>query len=585
MFFQFWLGLLLVAVGVSATSSKDPRWQQDPPHKRDPTPTTAPAAPTIDKSQFVSTQDGSFHVNNSEFKFIGTNAYWLSALNSDEDIDHVLGNISQFNITVVRTWAFNDVSTIPENGTWFQLVANGTTSVNLNETTGLPKLDRMVAMAEKHGIYLLFSLTNNWNPIASDPIANSTNAIFRRDVLTNNSLPRNTLSNDYGGMDAYVRAFGADTHDAFYTNETIIQAFENYTTQIVQRYVNSTSVLAWEIANDPRCNSSVAANASCNTNTITNWHNRIANLVKSKDPNHLVSSGTQGFQCMDCLKLFDKPLAPPPPGPSAAPNARRSKVVPLTKKALLQERKEAWKLSRALKLRSEPRSAQGVQVRGKWTSTLTRRQDDVGVGSAFDGSSGVDSDDILSIPNISFGSFQLFPDQNQYAPDDPSLSAFNNTLQAGLQWIQKHGESSQRTGKPVALTGFGLVTQDSAPFFVPFNSTVAPFAADQIGNFTTNSSITPFGVTQEQQNDAYTQWLQQGILSGLAGMIQYQWGQGNLTAMNGTAISPVITENGIQPVQDQNGVSPNDGYSSVGVGQVPTEGTLQAAAQQFGPDA
>lgn len=135
-------------------------------------------------------------------------------------------------------------------------------------------------MAEKHGIYLLLSLTNNWNPLPGDNHTNSTSgALQRRDVSTNNSLPRNTLSNDYGGelsctksqpkseyasvgMDAYVRAFGADSHDAFYTNEvcsmaiytgvepqrnqqTIIAAFENYTTHLVARYVNSTSVLAW----------------------------------------------------------------------------------------------------------------------------------------------------------------------------------------------------------------------------------------------------------------------------------------------------------------------------------------------------
>jgi hypothetical protein len=31
------------------------------------------------------------------------------------------------------------------------------------------------------------------------------------------------------------------------------------------------------------------------------------------------------------------------------------------------------------------------------------------------------------------------------------------------------------------LSGFGLVTQDNAPSFVPFNTTVAPFANDQFG--------------------------------------------------------------------------------------------------------
>ncbi|KAJ7273706.1 glycoside hydrolase family 5 protein [Mycena haematopus] len=571
----------LAALGVvGATSSLDPRWNDhDARWKTDPTP-------TVDKSHFVSTSGTNFRVNNSDFAFIGTNAYWLPALNSDEDVDSVLGNISLANITVVRTWAFNDVSEIPENGTWFQLVANGTTSVNLNETTGLPKLDRIIAMAEKHGIYLLFSLTNNWNPSPLDNTtvnSTSSNTLLRRDFFTNNSLPRNTLSNDYGGMDAYVRAFGADSHDVFYTNETIITAFENYTSQIVSRYVNSTAVLAWELANDPRCNSSIGATPSCNTTTITTWHSRIATFIASIDKNHLISSGSQGFFCADCPKLFQK-TSPPPSRPSAAVS-RRQTIEPLTKKRILQERKEARKITRALNLESQPLSAgAGVRIRGKWVSTPTRRQDDVGVGSAFDGSEGVDSEDILNIPEIGFGSFQLFPDQNQYAPDDPNLSAFNNTLQAGLDWIKRHGEAGQMFGKPVTLTGFGLVTQDNAPSFVPFNSTIAPFANDQFGNLTLNATQLPFGVTDQQRDDAYAQWLQQGIISGVTGMIQYQWGQGNLTAVNGTAISPTIDENGIVPVQTQNGVSPSDGYSIAGVGQESVQQTLQGAAQQFAPD-
>ncbi|KAJ7097935.1 glycoside hydrolase family 5 protein [Mycena belliarum] len=560
-------------LGVTATSSLDPRWQADTRGNTDPTP-------TVDKSRFVSTDGANFQVNDSNFRFIGTNAYWLPALNTDEDIDAVLSNISHSNITVVRLWAFNDVSTIPENGTWFQLLANGTTSVNLNETNGLPKLDRpslqIISMAEKHGIYLLMTLTNNWNPMPHDNITNTTNTpMLRRDVATNNSLPRNSLSSDYGGMDG--------TYQAEQITQTIIAAFENYTTQIVSRYVNSTSVLSWEIANDPRCNSSIGATPSCNTNTITRWHDRIATKIKSIDPNHLVSSGTQGFFCADCPKIFQRTPAPPA-GPSPAANSRRQrKAVPLTNKRILEERKEARKKTRALQIQSQ--SPSGVKVRGKWVATPTRRQEAVGMGSAFDGSTGVDSEDILNIPNIGFGSFQLFPDQNQYAPDDPNLPAFNNTLQAGLDWIQRHGESSQMFGKPVTLTGFGLVTQDNAPSFVPFNSTVAPFANDQIGNLTSDLGRLPFGVTDQQRDDAYTQWLQQGILSGLGGMIQYQWGQGNLTAVNGTPITPAITENGIVPVQSQNGISPSDGYSIAGVGQEAVQATLQGAAQQFVPDA
>lgn len=90
-----------------------------------------------------------------------------------------------------------DVETIPETGTWFQLIANGTTTLN-HGPNGLPKLDAVVRLAEKHGIFLQLSLTNNWNPSS---LQNATGIVIEgRDVAPaqNRTLPRNTLSNDYG---------------------------------------------------------------------------------------------------------------------------------------------------------------------------------------------------------------------------------------------------------------------------------------------------------------------------------------------------------------------------------------------------
>jgi mannan endo-1,4-beta-mannosidase len=62
---------------------------------------------------------------------------------------------------------------------------------------------------------------------------------------------------------------------------------------------------------------------------------------------------------------------------------------------------------------------------------------------------------------------------------------------------------------------------------------------------------------------------------GVNGMLQYQWGQSNLTSAIGTSISPNSTDtsvppsNGItiSPSQNQTGVSPNDGYSISGIGE------------------
>jgi len=85
------------------------------------------------------------------------------------------------------------VEIIPESGTWFQLVQNGTTTIN-DGPNGLQKLDTVIQMAEQQGLYVIMSLTNNWNPV---PNTTSTGTATP-DVLASVTFPRNTLSNDYG---------------------------------------------------------------------------------------------------------------------------------------------------------------------------------------------------------------------------------------------------------------------------------------------------------------------------------------------------------------------------------------------------
>ncbi|KIL69743.1 glycoside hydrolase family 5 protein [Amanita muscaria Koide BX008] len=529
---------------------------------------------------FVTTSsNGRFLFNGTEFPLIGTTAYWLPTLASPDDIDFTLGNISQAGFNAVRIWAFNDVPTIPENGTWFQHInSNGTLTIN-NGTNGLQKLDTVVQLAEKHRLFLILSLTNNWNPLPNDSIVNYPINFTTRDTTNSTNtttLPRNFLSNQYGGMDVYVRQLThSQEHDQFYLNASLVNAFKNYTTQIASRYKNSPYVLAWEVANDPRCNSSLSASNTCNTTTVTFWHSDVAQHVQQVDPNHLVSSGSSGFLCADCPKLFQNKTSPPQP--SASPIARRRFTKPLTKKALLQERKEILKKRRAAAI-AKRTPADGIRVRGRWVATPTRRQaEESGIGSAFNGVTGVDSEDILSIPQIGFGSYQLFPDQFNYGLVEPNgPHTFNESLAVGLDWISRQAQASARTGKPIVNTGFGLVTQNNSQVFVPFNSTIAPFGP------TSTAQQQPFGVTDTQRDQAYLQWIQASLSSGLAGIIHYQWGQSGLTPQAGTPITPVTTSTPITPAQNQTGVTPNDGYSVQGAGEASFAQVIQQAVQAFG---
>lgn len=60
----------------------------------------------------------------------------------------------------------------------------------------------------------------------------------------------------------------------------------------------------------------------------------------------------------------------------------------------------------------------------------------------YDGSYGVDSQDIMNIPDIGFGSFTLFPNQQSYGPSDPNLDSYNNTVNSGDDWILKQAQSA-----------------------------------------------------------------------------------------------------------------------------------------------
>jgi mannan endo-1,4-beta-mannosidase len=90
-----------------------------------------------------------------------------------------------------------DVETIPQKGTYFQLIAeNGTTQLNTGPN-GLQKLDTIFRFAKKHKLYILLTLSNNWNPQATDTGLTS----------RNNIRPRNTLSNDYGQFPLQIRDY------------------------------------------------------------------------------------------------------------------------------------------------------------------------------------------------------------------------------------------------------------------------------------------------------------------------------------------------------------------------------------------
>lgn len=229
-----------------------------------PTPTVSPSSSAVSstplgtvsatgRSSFAKVDGKKFNIDGETKYFAGTNSYWLPFLTNDADVDSVFKNLKESGLKILRVWGFNDVNAAPAAGTvYFQLhdKATGTTTINTG-ADGLKRLDYVVSAAEKYGIKLIIPFVNSWD--------------------------------DYGGMNAYVNAYGG-SKTGWYTDAKIQSVYQAYIKAVVSRYKTSSAVFAWELANEPRC-------SGCETDIIADWVAKTSSYIKSLDSNHMVTTG------------------------------------------------------------------------------------------------------------------------------------------------------------------------------------------------------------------------------------------------------------------------------------------------------
>jgi mannan endo-1,4-beta-mannosidase len=181
-------------------------------------------------------------------------------------------------------------------------------------------------------------------------------------------------------MDTYVREFGhAKTHDEFFTNPEIQCKFNEYVQFVVSRYADEPGIIAWELANDARCRSTLNSSENCNTNTVTKWHADTAKFVRNTIPTTSLLQGlfqtlsptdgllilfhirTHGFFCPSCPKLF--PLAPKPSPAPGSPRKRTLGGLMTPSKLFEMIMKERRAAPRALDV--------DKKIRGRWMAPCT----------------------------------------------------------------------------------------------------------------------------------------------------------------------------------------------------------------------
>lgn len=204
-----------------------------------------------------------FAVNNQPFYVNGFNTYWLMVLAVDQStrgkVTEVFQQAAAVGLTVCRTWAFND-------GQWRALQ----TSQSVYDEQVFQALDFVVSEAKRFKIRLILSLVNNWEA--------------------------------YGGKPQYVK-WGKDaglnltSDDDFFSHPTLKSYYKTHVKAVLDRvntinnitYKDDPTVFAWELINEPRCESDPSGDK------LQAWIQEMAVYVKSIDPKHLVEIGSEGF--------------------------------------------------------------------------------------------------------------------------------------------------------------------------------------------------------------------------------------------------------------------------------------------------
>lgn len=229
--------------------------------------------PLIDQAGFVQVNGPQFTLDGQPAYFAGANNYYQMLHRSSgrsAHADEVLDKMAARSMNLLRTWAFQDMAEFSPScllGAPVRALAPGESPIDFLSEHTLRGLDETLAAAAVRNIRVILTFVNNFA--------------------------------DYGGIDRWTLwRFGTPQHDQFYSDPTIKSWFKELISTLIRRvntingrvYRDDPTLFAWELANEPRASASAAS-------SLHAWVGEMSEHIRSLDPNHLVTTGMEGFYC------------------------------------------------------------------------------------------------------------------------------------------------------------------------------------------------------------------------------------------------------------------------------------------------
>lgn len=249
---------------------------------------------TTDSTPFVTVRDGEFHIGDSVYRYVGTN-FWYGAILASEGVggDRArlaaeLDTLGRIGINNLRILVGGDGA----EGLASHISPTLQKSPGVYNDTLLRGLDYLLADLEKRGMKAVLYLNNAWEWSGGFSTylewAGAGKAVNPADA----------------GYPAYMEYVSN-----FVRNDSAMALAADHVRNIVGRvntitgkpYSESPAIMSWQIANEPR------AFAEESKEPFAKWIGETAKLIKSIDPNHLVSVGSEGsWGCENDMSLWTR---------------------------------------------------------------------------------------------------------------------------------------------------------------------------------------------------------------------------------------------------------------------------------------
>jgi mannan endo-1,4-beta-mannosidase len=243
---------------------------------------------------FAKVEDGIFNVGGKPVYYIGTNFWYGAILASSGEGGDTLRLIKELDllkdagVTNLRVLVGSD----GVRGINSKVEPTLQVSPGVYNDTVLKGLDRLMAELAKRDMKAVLYLNNSWEWSGG-----------YSQYLSWSGHGKAPIPN-VDGWPAYIEYV-----KQFHKCDSCKKLFAAYVRDIVSRtntitgvaYKDDPVIFSWQIGNEPR------AFSNENKEPFAKWIGEVAKLIKSIDPNHMVSTGSEGKHgCEEDMELFEK---------------------------------------------------------------------------------------------------------------------------------------------------------------------------------------------------------------------------------------------------------------------------------------